>query len=89
MQREFRIRQKDLKDKTPPERVVFEPTKPEVNNVFEGAELPFRRTHSTKEKDIAFAGIPLDPSELRVRERRHKKVYDQVDMDFETQEGSL
>ena len=89
MQRDFRIRQKDLKDKTPPERVVFEPTKPEVNNVFEGAELPFRRTHSDNEKDIAFAGIPLDPSELRKRERRHKKVYDQVDIDFETQEGSL
>jgi hypothetical protein len=37
----------------------------------------------------AFAGIPLDPNELRKRERRHRKVYDQVDMVFETEEGLL
>lgn len=83
------MRKTDPQDETPPGRVVFEPTNPDNNNVFEGAELPCNRTHSTNENDIAFSGIPLDPNELRERERRHKKVYDQVDMEFQTQEGSL
>jgi hypothetical protein len=79
----------DPHDELPPEKVVFEPTDPDTNDVFEGSVLPRHRVHSSNEKDIAFAGIPLDPNELRKRERCHRKVYDQVDMEFETEEGLL
>lgn len=68
--------------------VIFEPTDPSSNDAFNGSILQPRRTAPPDEKQIAFAGIPLDPCELQKRECTHKQKYGKVEMRFESSEGT-